>query len=210
MGNRKKAAAAAPVYEYDPGGGLRVWLILFRAAQAMEKNALASIAGLKLGLSDFAVLEMLLHRGPLPVNVIGQKILLASASITAAVDRLEKKKLVRRRRSQSDGRSRLVELTAAGRKVVEPALAQHAADMEEIVKVLGPRERKELVRLLKKLGLWAAAKAESVPYDVSAGKTTPLAAVQPDGAADAARVLQVLAGAGAQIAVPGREKLKKL
>src|SRR5579863_4294696 len=75
---------------------IHVWLVLFKAAHAVQKNAEASIAGMGVGLSDFAVLEMLLHKGPQPVNRIGHKIFLTSGSITAAVNRLEARGLVRR------------------------------------------------------------------------------------------------------------------
>jgi MarR family 2-MHQ and catechol resistance regulon transcriptional repressor len=68
--------------------------VLWKAAHAIEQNALRSVSALGLGLSEFAVLEVLLHKSPQPVNVIGEKVLLTSGSITAAVDRLESKKLV--------------------------------------------------------------------------------------------------------------------
>src|SRR5258708_40212975 len=64
--------------------------------------------------SDFAVLEALLHKGPLPVNEIGKKILLTSGSITVAIDRLETKGLVQRRASGTDRRGRIVHLTKEG------------------------------------------------------------------------------------------------
>jgi len=79
-----------------------VWWVLRRAAHAIEQNAVRSISALGLGLSEFAVLEVLLHKGPQPVNVIGKKVLLTSGSITAAVDRLESKKLVRRTADTGD------------------------------------------------------------------------------------------------------------
>ena len=138
-----------------------VWLVLFKASRAVESNAQASIAGLGLGLSDFAVLELLLHKGPQPVNRIGRKVLLASGSITAAVDRLEARGLLQRTVDPEDLRARIVQLTAHGRNLAEKAFAKHASDMEETMAVLRPREREDLVRLLKKLGLWAAARAES-------------------------------------------------
>ena len=59
---------------------VRVWLILWKAAHAIEKNALHSVSALSLGLSDFAVLEVLLHKGPLPVNTVGKQILLTSGA----------------------------------------------------------------------------------------------------------------------------------
>jgi MarR family 2-MHQ and catechol resistance regulon transcriptional repressor len=143
--------------------GTHVWLVLFKAARAVESNALASIAGLGLGLclSDFAVLDLLLHKGPQPVNRLGRKVLLSSGSITAAVDRLEARGLLKRIVDPNDLRSRIVELTSDGSELAERAFARHAIDMEETMAVLRPREREDLVRLLKKLGLWAAARAES-------------------------------------------------
>ena len=138
-----------------------VWLVLFKAARAVESNALASISGLGLCLSDFAVLELLLHKGPQPVNRLGRKVLLSSGSITAAVDRLEARGLLKRTVDPEDLRSRIVELTPGGRELTEKTFAQHVLDMEETMSVLRPREREELVRLLKKLGLWAAARVES-------------------------------------------------
>jgi MarR family 2-MHQ and catechol resistance regulon transcriptional repressor len=137
-----------------------VWTVLFKAAQAVERNAKSSISGLEICLSDFAVLELLLHKGPQPVNRIGRKVLLSSGSITAAVDRLEARGLLQRTIDPDDLRARIVDLTATGRKLSKQAFAKHALDMEETMAVLRPREREELVRLLKKLGLWAVARAE--------------------------------------------------
>lgn len=139
---------------------VRVWLILWKAAHVIEKNALHSISALGLGLSDFAVLEVLLHKGPLPVNNVGKRILLTSSSITAAIDRLESRKLLRRVTTPKDRRSRIVELTDAGRRLIERAFQKHAIDMEETMAVLKTSERAELVRLLKKVGLWAAARLD--------------------------------------------------
>src|SRR5947199_4956019 len=76
------------------GSGVHVFLVLWKAARAVESYAENSIIGLEMCGSDFAVLEALLHKGPLPVNEIGKKILLTSGSITVAVDRLEKRGLV--------------------------------------------------------------------------------------------------------------------
>lgn len=148
--------------EKDSGelAGIHVWLILWKAAYSVEQSALNSVSALGLGLSDFAVLEVLLHKGPQPVNVIGKKILLTSGSITTAIDRLESRKLVRRTPHREDRRARLVELTRDGRRLIECAFRRHALDMEEIIAVLSPEERAELIRLLKKLGKFAASKGQ--------------------------------------------------
>lgn len=141
--------------------GPHTYLVLWRAARAMEARALESIVEVGLGATDFAVLEALLHKGPLPVNSLGKKVLLTSGSITTAVDRLVKRKLVARKDYPGDRRVRVVKLTAAGRKLIQPAFARHEAHLEEIVRVLSRAERATLVALLRKLGKAAEGAATS-------------------------------------------------
>ena len=162
--SRPESDAKQGPYADETQQATRVWLILSKAARALAQNATISVSAMGLGLSDFAVLEVLLHKGPQPVNVIGRKVLLTSGSITTAVDRLESRKLVHRRLDARDRRARIVELTNAGRRLIECAFRQHAADMEQTMAVLTAAERRELVRLLKKVGLWAEARLERPSY----------------------------------------------
>jgi len=143
------------------GSGVHVFLVLWKAARALQTYAEKSITELALCGSDFGVLEALLHKGPLPVNEIGKKILLTSGSITVAVDRLEKRGLVERRAHGTDRRARIVHLTKEGRKLITRAYAQHAADLEQLMSAsLKTTERATLISLLKKIGYQAAAQSE--------------------------------------------------
>jgi MarR family 2-MHQ and catechol resistance regulon transcriptional repressor len=145
------------------GSGVHVFLVLWKAASAVQAYAEKSVAELEMCGSDFAVLEALLHKGPLPVNEIGKKVLLTSGSITVAVDRLETKGLVERRAHGSDRRARIVHLTTQGRKLITRAYADHAADMERLSSAsLTRAERETLIRLLKKIGYEAARSSEQV------------------------------------------------
>jgi MarR family 2-MHQ and catechol resistance regulon transcriptional repressor len=135
--------------------GPYIRLILWKAAKAVEKVDRASIAQTGLGLSDFTIMEALLHKGPLPINQIGEKVLLTSGSMTAAVDRMKARGLVRRIKDPSDGRCFFVHLTKKGRHTIKKAYAEHAKNLEKIAAVLSDSERRELVRLLKKIGLFA-------------------------------------------------------
>src|SRR5690349_18088331 len=140
------------------GSGVHVFLVLWKAARAVEGYAENSIAQLEMCGSDFAVLEALLHKGPLPVNEIGKKVLLTSGSITVAVDRLEKRGLVERRAHGSDRRARIVHLTREGKKLIRRIYGDHAADMERLASSsLTVAERKTLISLLKKIGYEAAS-----------------------------------------------------
>ena len=140
------------------GTGIHIFLVLWKAARAVEAYAENSISQLEMCGSDFAVLEALLHKGPLPVNEIGKKVLLTSGSITVAVDRLEEKGLVERRAHGSDRRARIVHLTKEGKKLITRAYADHAADLERLASAsLTKKERDTLIRLLKQIGYKAAA-----------------------------------------------------
>ena len=143
------------------GSGVHVFLVLWKAARAVESYAEKSITELEMCGSDFAILEALLHKGPLPVNEIGKKVLLTSGSITVAIDRLESKGLVERRASGADRRAKIVHLTKPGKELIARVYADHAADMERIASAsLTKAERETLIRLLKKIGYEAAGKSK--------------------------------------------------
>ena len=140
----------------------RLWLVLMRCHRALSQIAERSIEDAGLCLTDFAALEALLHKGPLTITEIQGKVLLASGSMTAAVDRLEKKGLVVRRPVPIDRRAKVLDLTPEGRRVVKTAFSRHAAELESAMAVLNPSEKRQLYALLKKLGLFAAlARAET-------------------------------------------------
>jgi len=150
------------------GGGIHVFLVLWKAANAVQSFAGESISELEMCGSDFAVLEALLHKGPLPVNEIGKKVLLTSGSITVAVDRLETKGFVERRAHRTDRRTRVVHLTKSGKKLITRAYADHAADMERLVSAsLTKMERATLIRLLKQIGYKAAGESKREAKDQS-------------------------------------------
>lgn len=140
----------------SPSTAPEAWVVLWRACRAVESHAEAHIRSLGLCRSDFAVLEVLLHRGPLPVSAIGRKVLLTSGSITTAIDRLEARGSVAREPDPDDRRARVVRLTPAGRRLVEPAFADHVEVLDHAFSALSERERGRLVTLLRKLGHHAA------------------------------------------------------
>jgi MarR family transcriptional regulator, 2-MHQ and catechol-resistance regulon repressor len=129
-----------------------VYLVLWKAYRAMFAKFDESRKVLGLGDSDFRVLEVLLHKGSLPVNVIGEKVELTTGSITTAVDRMEAKWLVVRKNDPEDRRVRVVELTPKGRRLIEKAYARHEIIMEKAMKYLSREDRAVLVDLLKRLG----------------------------------------------------------
>jgi MarR family 2-MHQ and catechol resistance regulon transcriptional repressor len=141
--------------------GVHLWLVMWKAFRAMEAHADRSIAGFGLCMSDFGVLEALLHKGPLAVKALGQKVLLTSGSMTAAIDRLEQRGWVVRESDPGDRRSRIIRLTDAGRTTIEGLFASHERDMEQAVAGLNEDERATTIEVLKKLGHAAEARLKT-------------------------------------------------
>ena len=101
---------------------LHAWLIMLKAWQSISRYVLPTLLEEGLGESDFRVLEVLLHKGPMAVNAIGPKVALNPGSVSVAVDRLYKKGLVSRLESARDRRVRMVSLTERG-GIVPPPLS---------------------------------------------------------------------------------------
>src|SRR5258705_3812047 len=109
-----------------------VWLVMMKAMRALTRYAAAGIEETGLGLSDFGVLEILLHKGPLPVNTIGPIVDLTPGSISTAVDRLFAKDLVSRVESSEDRRVRIFALTLRGRALIVSAFRRHSGQMKRV------------------------------------------------------------------------------
>ena len=134
-----------------------VWLVMIKAMSALTRYAAAGIEDTGLGDSDFRVLELLLHKGPLPVNTIGPIVDLTPGSISIAVDRLFEKHLVSRVESTEDRRVRIVALTPRGKDLIVPAFRKHAGQMRRVFSELSTEELHGLEAALKKIGKRAAA-----------------------------------------------------
>jgi MarR family 2-MHQ and catechol resistance regulon transcriptional repressor len=143
--------AASPAKAPD-NSGTHLWLVMMKAHRTLERLAERSIQSSDVCLSDFAVMEMLLHKGPQPVNEIGRRIELTSGAITTAVDRLETRGLVTREAHESDRRARIVRLTSRGKEQAAKVFAGHKTAMDFAASGLSKTERATLIRLLRKLG----------------------------------------------------------
>ena len=135
--------------------GPHTWLVLWKATRAVEARAEQSIEAGGLSASDFGSLEALLHKGPLPINVLGRKLLLTTGSITNGGS--PRPARAGHAPGASPGPARPAGGTdPAGRQLITPLFAQHETDLEAVVAVLTPAERVTLVALLRKLGKGAA------------------------------------------------------
>jgi MarR family 2-MHQ and catechol resistance regulon transcriptional repressor len=148
----------------------RLWLVIAKSYRALSLLAEQSIANTGLCLTDFVALEALLHKGALTISEIQDKVRLASGSMTAAVDRLEKLGLVVRKSSLSDRRARVVHLTAEGKRLAVSCFERHEKDLEAVMSALTQMEKEQLYGSIKKLGLLAAKQLSR--QEVTASRTS--------------------------------------
>ncbi|MBT8345189.1 MAG: MarR family transcriptional regulator [Desulfofustis sp.] len=135
--------------------GSHIRLVFGKANKAVEEVDRRSIGHTGLNITDFMILEALLHKGPLPINEIGKKILLTSGSMTAATNRLMERGLIERIQDPADGRRFYLHLSKKGLKLISKAYRKHSNSLTEVFSCLDDSERSELVRLLKKVGKYA-------------------------------------------------------
>ena len=143
-----------------PLEALHAWLIMLKAWQSMSRYVLPALLEEGLGESDFRVLEVLLHKGPMPVNAIGPKVYLNPGSVSVAVDRLHKKGFVSRVESSRDRRVRTVSLTEKGRQMFVPLFRRHTALIKCAFQDVSPKELEQLEGVLKKIGKRVESLAE--------------------------------------------------
>lgn len=135
--------------------GIRTWLVLMKAHRTLMRHATRSIEAADMCMSDFAILEALLHKGPQAVSELGRRIDLTSGSMTTAIDRLEARHLVTRADHATDRRAWVIHLTPEGRSLIVNVFNLHEAAMEQAMRGLSHAERATLTSLLKQLGTTA-------------------------------------------------------
>ena len=143
-----------------PLEAIHAWLILLKAWQSINRYVLPTMNEEGLGESDFRVLEVLLHKGPMPVNAVGPKVYLNPGSVSVAVDRLYKKGFVSRVECSSDRRVRTVSLTEKGREMFVPLFRRHAALIKRAFQDVSLEEMGQFELILKKIGKRAESLAE--------------------------------------------------
>ena len=132
---------------------LKLFIVLSRAFKALNEEINKNIQENGLNPTEFAVLELLYHKGDQPLQQIGGKILLASGSITYVVDKLEQKGYLKRVACPKDRRVTYAQISEEGRKLIDDIFPNHEERINELMSALSPQEKEETINNLKKLGL---------------------------------------------------------
>ena len=140
---------------------LKTYTQMMRATDAVTTRMHRHLVDTGLTLSQFGVLEVLYHKGPLCQRDIGEKILKTSGNMTMVIDNLEKRELVVRRKDPADRRRMVVKLTEKGLDLIQALFPRHATVAAETFAVLESNELTTLGKLLKKIGKANAAPPET-------------------------------------------------
>ncbi|RIW30164.1 MarR family transcriptional regulator [Bacillus salacetis] len=132
---------------------LKLFIVLSRAYKAINEDVQVFIQNNGLNMTEFAVLELLYHKGDQPLQQIGGKILLASGSITYVVDKLEKKGLIRRVACPTDRRVTYAQITDEGKAFIGELFPRHEEQIHQLMSVLDSDEKDTAIELLKRVGL---------------------------------------------------------
>lgn len=132
---------------------LKLFIVLSRSCKVILEEAHKLIEKYGLNPTEFAVLELLYHKGSQPIQKIGQKILLRSGSMTYVVDQLEKKEFLERVLCSEDKRVTYISITKTGVDLIDSIFPDHAKNIESLMDGLDEREQNTAIDLLKKLGL---------------------------------------------------------
>ncbi len=131
---------------------LGAYIKLMRAAESVTARAHVHLGRENLTFGQFAVLEVLYHRGPLCQKDVAAKVLKTPRNITMIVDNLEARGLVRRERDPNDRRFFFVHLTDEARALFERVLPRHVKSMRKELEILTDEELAELGRLCRIVG----------------------------------------------------------
>ncbi|MDQ0159232.1 MarR family winged helix-turn-helix transcriptional regulator [Alkalibacillus salilacus] len=134
----------------DPS--LKLFVVLSKASGTLNHLAQHDMTRYGLNPSEFALLELLYHRGRQPLQKIGERILLTSGSITYVVNNLEAKGWLTRVPSPNDRRVTYAEITEAGRDLLNEIFPKHWQAIEQFMDGLTEEEKREAITLMKKLG----------------------------------------------------------
>jgi len=132
---------------------LNTFIKLMRATESLNQRLIRHLSEADLTISQFGILEALLHLGPQNQKELGQKLLKSGGNITLVIDNLEKSGYVTRKKNPEDRRALIVDLTVQGKSYIEDFFPKHLAKITEEFSVLNDTEKKELGRICKKIGM---------------------------------------------------------
>ncbi|KWX76324.1 MarR family transcriptional regulator [Paenibacillus jilunlii] len=149
---KEAASTAGGTQDEEQSASLKLFVVLSKAYKSLMDHAVKDMKSHGLASAEFMVLEVLYHRTRIPLQQIGEKILVTSGSITYNIDKLEKRGLLKRVPCSEDRRVTYAEITDAGRELFDDIFPRHVSSIHSLMSGLNQEEKSQAIQLLKKLG----------------------------------------------------------
>jgi MarR family transcriptional regulator, 2-MHQ and catechol-resistance regulon repressor len=149
--------------DQDTAVSLKLWVVMSRAMRSIQTHLERQVERHGLNLTEFAVLEVLLHKKTLRIGEIGDRVLLTTGSMTYVIDKLERRGLLKRVMCETDRRAIYAELTDEGRALIEMVFPEHAQTIRALMEGVTLEEKEQVITLLKRLGLYARQTRAHLP-----------------------------------------------
>lgn len=124
---------------------------LLRTHQAFLAYAASHVHTLDLTLPQYDIIITLGDTPGMTFKKLGEKTLITKGTLTGVIGRLEGKGLVQRVASETDGRSQIVRLTAAGEALYERTFPEHLVFINRIFNDYSPEDVENLEAALLRL-----------------------------------------------------------
>lgn len=135
----------------ERGLSIELFITLSKSTKTVTDLIKEDIQQYGLIASEFSVLEYLYFEGEQPIQVIGSKVILTSGSMTYIINKLEDKKLIKRRQCKKDKRIYYIRITKKGIKLFEEVFPTHKKYIEKVFSGLNKNEKKQMIELFQKM-----------------------------------------------------------
>ena len=134
---------------------INAFTVFIKSSQSVQKLIKQDFLKKEINLNEYAVMELLYHKGDQPIQAIGKKILMGGGSITYVIDKLEKKKFLYRRKCPEDRRVMFACMTDEGRAYMDKRVTEQEALINTIFDEWNDDEVEDAIQLLKRIGMHA-------------------------------------------------------
>lgn len=152
MSDSESAVNSISGQDKEQAASLKLFVVLSKAYRSLMDLAVKDMKSHGLASAEFMILEVLYQRKRIPLQQIGEKILVTSGSITYNIDKLEKRGLLKRVPCSDDRRVTYAEITETGRELFDDIFPQHMSTIHNMMGGLNQEEKDQATLLLKKLG----------------------------------------------------------
>ncbi|MCA9766562.1 MAG: MarR family transcriptional regulator [Carnobacterium sp.] len=134
---------------------IKAFTVFIKSSQSIQKLIKQDFLKKDINLNEYAIMELLYHRGDQPIQSIGKRILMGGGSITYVIDKLEKKGFLSRKPSTEDRRKIYACITKKGKQYMDQRVTEHEALIHTIFEEWDDDEVEEAIDLLKRMGMHA-------------------------------------------------------